>query len=201
MTLYLGQVPQEHKTSHFVFRPLSPDYTELDYDAVMASKLELRKWSHSTWPEDDFTLDDNRDDLQRHYEEFQTGKAYAFTVLNLEESRVEGCLYIDPLQRLVERFVKRNGSTREIIESLAPDDAHLAFWIRSERLGDESLLLREAMKWLLEVWQFPQVTCGAYHTNPRQAELFESLGMRLRFHLVSDKDIHISCYVERPSDG
>ena len=201
MVFYSGQIPQAHKTTHFVFRPLSPEYTELDYDAFMASKLELRKWSNGTWPRDDFTLDENRADLQRHYEEFQTGKAYAYTVLNPQESRVEGCLYIDPLTRLIERVEKRHGATRDLTTDVIPNEAHLCFWIRRDRLADEALLFREVHKWLQDAWRFPQVSYGVYHTNPRQAELFESLGMHPRFRMVRDTDTLFSFYVERPANG
>ena len=100
MEFYAGHIPLVHQTEQFTFRPLTPQYTELDFEALMATKTVLRQWSNSPWPQDDFTLEANRADLKRHEDEFHSGEAYAYTVLNPSESRVEGCLYINPLLRL-----------------------------------------------------------------------------------------------------
>ena len=40
-------------------RPLRTTDVELDYDAVTSSAEMLRRWSHSSWPADDFTLSEN----------------------------------------------------------------------------------------------------------------------------------------------
>ena len=51
-------VPDERRTDRLLLRPLRATDAALDYDAVMASPAELRAWSQSTWPADDFTLAD-----------------------------------------------------------------------------------------------------------------------------------------------
>ena len=62
--------PTGLETPRFVLRPILATDARLDYDAVMESREYLRKWEQSTWPEDDFTVDANREDLakleQRH---------------------------------------------------------------------------------------------------------------------------------------
>jgi len=104
MTFYVGHVPQSYTSVEFTFLPLTPKYTELDYGALMSSKSTLRDWSGGTWPRDDFTLDENRADLQQHWEEFESGEAYAYTILNPDETRCEGCFYADQLLRLLKRY-------------------------------------------------------------------------------------------------
>lgn len=179
MGFYERPVPQSHRTAHFVLRPLTPEHTELDHAALMASKAILRLWSNSPWPQDDFTLDANREDLQRHYDEFQGGEAYTYTVLNPEEDRVEGCLYIYPLPQLLGHF----GAPAETVETVESGEANLSFWIRGDRLDDEKLLLKTIVDWLDNDWQFPRVTFATYNNTDRQRNLYESLGMKVRFRL------------------
>jgi hypothetical protein len=48
-------VPVEKRTDRLLLRPLLAAHAELDYDAVMCSRVMLRQWSCSPWPPDDFT--------------------------------------------------------------------------------------------------------------------------------------------------
>ena len=50
-------VPTEWRTKDLWLRVLRPDVTELDYAALMESRVRLRRWSDSSWPADDFTLE------------------------------------------------------------------------------------------------------------------------------------------------
>ena len=190
MGFYSGPIPFVHQTKKFTFRPLMPKYAELDFEALMTTKTILRQWSNSPWPQDDFTLEANRTDLQRHYDEFQNDKAYAYTVLNPEESRVEGCLYINPLSPIMQRF----NATVETLSQVAPDEAHIGFWIRGDRLADETHLLRDILNWLDDAWQFPQITFFTFDTSSRQSKLFESLEMCLRFRLAQTGGVNLLLY-------
>jgi hypothetical protein len=190
MGFYNGPVPQVHQTGQFTFRPLTPEYTDLDYAALMASKTILREWSNSPWPQDDFTLDANRKDLQRHHDEFQRGEAYTYTVLNPDENRIEGCLYIYPLAEVLGHF----GASTEVINTVEPGEANLSFWIRADRLDDEGLLLKTIVDWLEDDWQFPRVTFATYDNTDRQRKLFEALGMRVRFRLPRPGGVTLLLY-------
>ena len=190
MSFYAGPVPPMHQTANFIFRPLSPHYTELDFEALMATKTVLRQWSNSPWPEDDFTLEANRADLQRHDEEFHNNEAYAYTVLNLEESRVDGCVYLQPLQQ----FLGEVDAPTEITGQVAPDEATMAFWIRGERLADEDLLLGDILDWLDTHWQFSLMTFVTYDTSNRQGDLYRARGMRLRFRLTRPEGVNVLFY-------
>ena len=61
--------PEEKRTQRLYLRPLRETDNALDYDAVMSSAEQLRRWSQSDWPADDFTSEQNRADLERHERE------------------------------------------------------------------------------------------------------------------------------------
>ena len=178
MGFYKGHIPASYKTEEFTFYPLTPEHTQLDYDALMTSKSILRDWGGGSWPSDDFTLDDNRDDLQGHADEFESGEGYAYTILNADETRVEGCFYSNSLLEIVERF----GVDPAIQEQVKRDDAIVRFWIREERLSEEENLLDIIVKWLKSEWEFPTVYFATNTKNDRQARLFEAIGMEK--HLI-----------------
>ena len=177
MGFYEGHIPKSYKTDEFVFYPLTPDYTQLDYEALMSSQSTLRDWSGSTWPSDDFTLDENRQDLQGHADEFEFGEGYAYTILNAEETRVEGCFYSNSFLEIVERF----GVASSIEEQINIDDVLVRFWIREERLDEEAKLLDTIIDWINSEWEFPTVYFATNTKNERQAKLFEAVGMEKEF--------------------
>jgi hypothetical protein len=51
---------------------------------------------HSTWPTEELKLEQNLIDLGWHHKEFQRRNSFAYTVMNSDESRCLGCVYIDP---------------------------------------------------------------------------------------------------------
>jgi len=177
MGFYTGYIPPIYKTDNFIFKPLTPEYTQLDYDALMASKLSLRAWSGSSWPSDDFTLDDNRFDLQGHADEFESGEGYAYTILNADESRVEGCFYTNSFVETLERFGVDAISQADVTQS----DVIVRFWIREERLDEEADLLNIIIKWLKTDWEFPNIYFATNTKNQRQAKLFEDANMEKQF--------------------
>jgi hypothetical protein len=73
-------VPDQLATGGFLVRRQRLDDAALDFEAVMSSKEELRAWSASPWPEDDFTPEANVDDLAMHLAEHAQDVAYGFSV-------------------------------------------------------------------------------------------------------------------------
>jgi hypothetical protein len=59
------QAPAERRTTEFLRRPIRASDAERDYAAVMEIKDFLRPWEQSGWPEDNFKLDANRQDLAK----------------------------------------------------------------------------------------------------------------------------------------
>lgn len=125
-------VPTEWQTKDLWLRVLRPVVTELDYAALMESRERLRCWSGSPWPAGDFTLDANRDDPIGHEREWGAREAFAYTVLNRDGTRCEGCVYINPLgRRLVHRELERQGTG----EQFTGDTPAVTFWVRDSALA------------------------------------------------------------------
>lgn len=133
-------VPTSMVLNHFRLEVLDPSVVELDYDAVMSSRVNLRQIfrENSTWPSDTMTLQENNDDLVRHYAEFQAREAFAYTVLTPDKKKCIGCLYINPSE------------TREF-------NCEVYFWIRDDSLELESEFYIHIQTWLKEVWPFEHV--------------------------------------------
>jgi hypothetical protein len=131
------KVPDELETKEFRLRMLTVHDVVKDYDAVMSSVDELKEiWPDSDWPEG-LTLEENLIDLGWHQREFLTRSSFAYTVVSLGETRVLGCVYINP--------TRKRGY-----------DAEVYLWARETEIGvglDASLY--SAVKlWLTTEWPF-----------------------------------------------
>ncbi|MDM8555924.1 hypothetical protein QUF75_14420 [Desulfococcaceae bacterium HSG7] len=105
-------VPKSFVTEQYCLEMLSPSVTEIDYDAVMTSKIRLRTvFSEKTeWPKDDMSLEENRRDLQKHALEFKSRQAFAYTVLTLSK---EKC--IEPTHKLKIREIQVKNLDADIL--------------------------------------------------------------------------------------
>ena len=133
------EVPAALETDRFRLRMLSVEDVEKDYEAVIESRDLLRSKGGS-WPRDGFTLAENLADLERHQQEFLDREAFAYTVVSRDESRVLGCIYINPTDR--ERV-----------------DAEVYMWARQSEhnLGLDPILFETVKQWMAEVWPFEVV--------------------------------------------
>ena len=134
------KVPEKLETEEFRLRMLTVNDVVKDYDAVMSSIDELKTiWQDSDWPVG-LTLEENLIDLGWHQREFLTRRSFAYTVVSLDETRVLGCVYINP--------TRKRGY-----------DAEVYLWARETKLGiglDASLC--SAVKlWLKSEWPFANV--------------------------------------------
>jgi RimJ/RimL family protein N-acetyltransferase len=111
-------VPNEKRADGLLLRPLRATDVELDYDAVMSSAAQLRRWSQTAWPADDFTLAENLADLERHEREHLERTAFTFTVLNPGGTRCLGCVYLAPVRP--EAAAARGSGARRIGGVLGP---------------------------------------------------------------------------------
>src|SRR5262245_626905 len=112
-----------------------------DYDAVMTSVHHLKNvWPGSGWPSESLTLEQNLIDLGWHQREFQTRRSFAFTVVTPSESKVVGCVYIDP--------TRKSGY-----------DAAVYLWARKSELagGLEDRLYAAVRSWIAKDWPFKTV--------------------------------------------
>lgn len=164
-------LPAITRSGRLFLRPLRTTDVELDYDAVMASAVQLRLWSDSEWPADDFTPAENLADLQRHQDEHERGAAYTFTVLSPDAARCLGCVYFYPLSAPMQPLCPASAAAVAV-----------RFWARADELanGLDRHLLAALRQWLADEWAFD---CIVYPINPldtRQAELLQSAGLALR---------------------
>ena len=131
-------VPAELETGTFRLRMLTVSDLVKDYDAVMSSEAYIQElWNGVAWPTG-LTLEQNLIDLGWHQKEFQRRRSFAFTVTDLEDQRVLGCVYINP--------------TRKV-----GHDAVVYLWTRPPEQTDLVTpdTLRDAVRsWLKESWPF-----------------------------------------------
>ena len=133
-------VPATLETDQYRLKPLTQAHTELDFAAVMETQQRLRASAPNGWPRPDFTLEENRSDLRRHEQEFVDRSAFAFTVLNLDESAVIGCVYFNP-------------------PTQTGCDVDVHMWVREQDYpsGLAQHLHRHVDAWLRTYWSFDRV--------------------------------------------
>ena len=115
----------------------------IDYPAVMRSSERLWEifgppWG---WPPADMTFEHDRADLARHEREANAHLSSNYAVLDAAESKLLGCVYIDPPERVVA-------------------DADISWWVVDAEVGGplEAALSEFVPRWISRAWPF---------TNPR----------------------------------
>jgi RimJ/RimL family protein N-acetyltransferase len=134
------EIPALLETDRFRLRMLSVDDVEKDYEAVIESRKLLHTMFGGPWPRLGFTLEENLADLKRHQQQFLNRKAFAYTVVSLDETRVLGCVYINP--------------------SVTTDsDAVVVMWVRQSEYdkGLDEILFNTVEDWITSVWPFKRV--------------------------------------------
>lgn len=176
------RVPGELRTDEFLLRPIRASDAELDYEAVMESKVFLRLWEQSGWPEDDFTVDANREDLIKLERRHADGESFTYTVMNPTETRCLGCVYIFPTaSRLFSRArISAIGGDR-----WSEYEAAVYFWIRKSRLTDmlDRRLLEALGPWLEHEWHIERHLIVTNEQFEQQVSMIESTDLELRFQL------------------
>lgn len=134
--------PSGLETKEFRIRVLTINDVVKDYDAVMSSINHLKGvfGPHDPWPEDDLTIEQDLVDLGWHQKEFEIGSSFAYTVVNLDESRCLGCVYVDPSDK-------------------AGYDARVVCWVRQSELsnGFDEKLFSTIKSWLSDEWWFANI--------------------------------------------
>lgn len=135
-------IPWGIETKDFKVRMLTVNDVVKDYDAVMSSINHLKGvfGPGSSWPSADLTLEQDLIDLGWHQKEFQIRRSFAYTVMNLDESRCLGCVYVYPSEK--EGY-----------------DAKVIFWVRQSEIkkGLDGKLYSAVKDWLSEEWWFDTV--------------------------------------------
>jgi hypothetical protein len=135
------EIPLQLETGEFRIRMLGVNDVVKDYDAVMSSAEYVGDvfGPNSGWP-DGLTLEQNLIDLGWHQSEFQRRRSFAYTVVSLDETKVVGCVYINP--------TRKRGY-----------DAQVYLWAREAETGSpaDSRLINVVSEWLAADWPFENV--------------------------------------------
>lgn len=134
-------IPEGFKTEKLTLRMLTIKDVDLDYEAVIGSLNYLQKirplGPDYNWPPNNLTLEQNLIDLGWHQKEFQRKTSFAYTVMNPEQNKCLGCLYIFP-------------------SSNSEYDAMVMMWVRESELenGLDEYLFEKAKDWIKKEWLF-----------------------------------------------
>jgi RimJ/RimL family protein N-acetyltransferase len=176
-------VPTELRTAEFALRPITADDAELDHTALMETREQLRLWEQSSWPEDDFSVEANRDDLlgleQRHGEH----RAYTYTVQNPNGSECLGCVYVFPPDAT---FLAKATVTPVGDDAWDDLDAVVYFWVRLSQMekGLDERLLTTLRYWLRDEWKLGRTVVVTNEQFEQQKALLEGTDLALKFSFV-----------------
>lgn len=135
-------IPTGLQTDQILLRKLTTEDLEKDYEAVMSSVEHLKGFfgPKSPWPSADMTLEEDLQDLKWHQEEFEKRSSFAYTVMNLDETRCLGCVYLFPSRK----------------KSFEVD---VFLWVRQSELatGLDEKLFAAVQKWIAKEWPFRKV--------------------------------------------
>jgi hypothetical protein len=175
--------PARFATGDFVLRPITVADAELDYAAVMESRALLRLWQQSTWPADDFTVEDNRADLEQMEQRHAAGVAFGYTMVSPDESACLGCVYVFAHDA---RFLAAADIAAVTDAAWDRIDAAVYFWVRASQLpiGLDRSLLDHLRRWFTDDWGFDDVVFVTSELFTQQVQLMEATDLELRFEIV-----------------
>jgi hypothetical protein len=174
--------PAELRTAEFALRPIVADDAELDYAAVMETREYLRLWRQSTWPEDDFTVAENRKDLVECEERHVAGRAFTYTVLDPGGTECLGCVYVYPTRAT---FLARAAVTPVGDDAWADVEAVVFFWARLPQMeaGMDQRLLAALRAWFTAEWKLTRTVYATSEPFTQQVDLLGAAGMKVKFKL------------------
>lgn len=161
--------PTVLETERFVVFPTSLDHYLSDYEAVMASRHDLRIWSCSTWPEDSFTPEENRADLAHHVEDNLNHSTYGYMIYDPKRKYCYGSLYLSPMSTVLNNYE----ATEEQKALLAGFDARADYWIRTGEVEIEAEISRAFLNWFRDEWKIRAVFAARPLMHQRLAILDE----------------------------
>lgn len=155
--------PRLITTPRIRLEPLQPKFNDLDYKAAQGSRDHLRttlQWG--SWPSPDMTADQNRGDLERHWQEFERREAYAYTVLHPSGTPCIGCVYLNADKQ----------NTRGL---------RMAYWVVEDQLanGLDEHVVATVLGNVEAAWPVDQVTISHPVQNPRGIKILERRGLEM----------------------
>lgn len=178
-----GPVPAGLSAAEFVLRPIVAADAEPDHAAVMESREHLRLWEQSAWPEDDFRVEADRQDLAGLEERHADGRAFTYTVLTPDGSACLGCVYVFPPGAT---FLARSTVTALGVQDWADVDVVAYFWTRPAQMqnGMDARLLAALRAWFAGERAVQHAAFVAITLFTQRVELFRGAGLHPEFELV-----------------
>jgi len=176
-------VPPELKTDEFALRPIVVDDAEMDYAAVMETREHLRLWRQSTWPEDDFTVEANRQDLIDLEERHAAHRAFTYTVLDPAGTRCLGCVYVFPTSAT---FLAKSTVIPLGEDTWADVEAVVFFWVRLSQmeLRMDERLLSALRAWFRDEWKLDKAVYVTSEQFTQQVDLLGRTDLKPTFELL-----------------
>lgn len=134
-------VPTLLEKKPFKIRPITAADAEMDYDAIKKSLNHLKGvLGRSDWPDKYMTLEQDLQALAIYAKEFKLREGFVYAIMNEDESKELGCLYIYPAR--VDRF-----------------DAEVVFWLREDyyTVDNELKLYNLLESWFKDKWEFKNI--------------------------------------------
>lgn len=179
-TLAHADVPCGLTTDTFIVRPITVADAERDYAAVVESREYLRTWEQSAWPADDFTVDENRADVEMLEQRHVNGDAFTYTVTDPAGEECLGCVYMMATTAGMYAGARITPHTeRQWIDY----EAAIYYWVRKSQVGTamDRLLLDVLRNWLADEWTFDGHLFVTNDEFTQQRELFEATDLECRF--------------------
>jgi hypothetical protein len=178
-------IPEELRTDWFIARPLSEIYAELDYEAYMTSWNVIGSHNAGRWQTEGYTLEENRRQIVAHEVEHTSRRSLAFILLSPDERRSLGCIYMNPLQELLDRIIVKGWG----VSTGRPQEAMVTFWVREvEQESDlPDHVVREVEAWLQQEWEFAGYVWRVRNEERRSILAMEQAGLEWQFGVAIDR--------------
>ena len=138
------QVPELYvsRQGMFKLKPLGPKYAAQDYRAYMSSinHLQMNFSGSNRWPHAGISMAEAVKDVEGEEAGFKARQKFTYAVLNMDEARELGSVYISPS--------KKEGY-----------DAVVRMWVTENQalIGFDTRLLNEVRVWLRTKWPFKKI--------------------------------------------
>lgn len=173
-------IPEGFRTKHYSIKPSHPSDNARDYAAVMDSKAYLRLWSDSSWPEDNFSPEENRADLEMHFREHLERKAFGYNIHNHDQTHCHGSIYLNSTAFIAENYRPQlNGLDRfQIVVSMWTSDA-------LREAGHAREMLSALRRWLAQDWPVEKVLYSLRANLELERSDYIACGLKQRWSLAS----------------
>lgn len=173
--------PKDVTTDRFVIFQTDEGLFESDHAAVMKSRDYLRVWSQSSWPEDDFSPEQNREDLKQHVDDNRTHTAYGYMIYSPDRKTCYGSLYVNPSKPIMTNYI----TTVVQRDELEKYDARIDCWIAPDvETGFEADILKSIREWLENEWKIRPLF-SARPGMERRETIYQQIGLKIFADLQS----------------